>query len=243
VACTATGGEVTVSLANTSAVGAAQPITFVVTDPRDNKTTTLTLAPGEAGQITLDGMADGAYVIPVTADGVALPSVEVTVDCQQPAVSAITEDCENGGQVVTITNTGGSPVEVTVAKDGTMVKVVTVPADGSTKVLVPMTPNEKATITVTQGETVLESREVTHGCEPATTTTTTSQATTTTKATDPSTTVPTPPTTAEAAVLGETVTNSGPLPVTGANSTGLGIFGLCLAAAGVCLLQASRRRA
>ncbi len=247
-ACTATGGEVTVSLKNNSAVGTAQPIAFVVTDPRDGQTTALTLAPGESGQITLEGMADGTYVIPVTADGVPQPSVEVTIDCQQPEVTTITEDCENGGQVVAIENKGGSPVDVTVAKNGTSVKDVTVPANGSTKVLVPMTPSETATITVTQGSTVIDSREVTHGCEPATTTTTTPASTTTTTpgsttTVAPSTDPSTPPTTADAAVLGDTVTKSGSLPVTGSNSAGLGILGLCLAAAGFCLLQASRRRA
>ncbi len=253
-ACTATGGEVTISLKNNSAVGTAQPITFVVTDPRDNKTTSLTLAPGESGEITLDGMADGTYVIPVTADGKALPSIDVTIDCQQPEVTTITEDCENGGQIVAIDNKGGSPVDVTVAKNGTTVKDVTVPANGSTKVLVPMTPDEKATITVTQGTTVIDSREVTHGCEPATTTTTTEAPTTTTTGVGPTTSTTagpttsglaptsTPPTT-DAAVLGENVSKSGSLPVTGTNSAGLGILGLCLAAAGFCLLQASRRRA
>src|SRR5690606_17025006 len=64
VECAALGGRVLVTLANSSAAGSAEAITFAVTDPRDPSIVTLlTLAPGESGVVTIDSLADGDHAI------------------------------------------------------------------------------------------------------------------------------------------------------------------------------------
>lgn len=248
VECAAPGGEVLVTVGNSSAVGQAESITFSVTDPRDPSIVTLlTLAPGETGVVTVDSLADGSYVIPVSADDVALAPIAVTVDCQQPEVDAISMDCGNGGQVVTVANPGGTPATVTVLKDGVVVDDLLVPAEGEAEVLVTMSEDETATITVVDGTTELVNRTVTQDCEDEITTTTTvpgDPSTTTTVPGEVTTTVAGDP---PAQVLSDGLTRdpvvqSATLPVTGANTLGLVLFGAALVVFGFCAVQAQRRR-
>jgi molybdopterin-guanine dinucleotide biosynthesis protein A len=248
VECAALGGKVLVTLANSSAVGEAEAITFAVTDPRDPTIVTLlTLAPGETGVVTIDSLPDGTYTIPVSADDVALAPIVLTVDCQKPVVDAISMTCSTVGQTVTLSNTGGTDSTVSVLKDDVLVTEVLIPANGQAEVVVPMTEDETATISVVDGEIVLASRTVTQDCEEEVTTTTTAPdgPTTTTVPADPTTTVPDSEVPAQ--VLSEGVTRdpavqSGTLPVTGANPFGMLLFGAALVAFGFCAVQATRRR-
>jgi molybdopterin-guanine dinucleotide biosynthesis protein A len=245
VECAALGGTVLVTVANSSPAGEAEPITFAVTDPRDPSIVTmLTLAPGESGVVSIDSLPDGSHTIPVSADGVVLTPIVVTIDCQQPKVDAISLTCSTVGQTVELSNTGGTDATVSVLKDDVLVTDVVVPANGSAEAVVPMAEDETATITVLDGETELESRTVTQDCEDEVTTTTTTPEPTTTAA--PTSTVP-GETTVPAQVLSETVTKdpvvqSGTLPVTGSSPFGLALFGAALVAFGVCAVQAQRRR-
>ena len=246
IECAALGGEVLVTLANSSPVGEAEPITFAVTDPRDPAIVTLlTLAAGESGVVTIDSLPDGTYSVPVSADGVALAPIDLTVDCQQPVVDAISMTCSTVGQTVTISNTGGTDSTVSVLKDDVLVTDVLVPADDQVEVVVPMAEDETATIVVVDGETELARRTVTQDCEEEVTTTTTQpDGSTTTVPTTPTTV---PDTEVPAQVLSEGVTRdpavqSGTLPVTGANPFGLVLLGAALVAFGWCAVQTQRRR-
>lgn len=231
VACTEAGGEVTVTLVNTSPAGTAEPITFEVTDPRDGTVTTEVVLAGSTETVVLAGLADGDYAIPVSADGTPLAPVTVTVDCEQPVVQPSNVDCVKDGFVVKLTNDGGSPTDVTVTKDGTEVSTVTVPGNGTAEVLVPMAEGETATIEVRSGDSVLQTFTATKRCDPGGTTTV----------------PPGSPTTAPPAqVLGAQVSNpgtptSGTLPYTGANTGGLVLSAGLLAMSGWLLLRASKR--
>jgi len=241
-ACTATGGAVVVTLTNASLPGEAEPIEFVVTDPRTGASTSLTVAAGATFQITLDHLADGDYVIPVAADGTSLDAIAVTVDCQDAQVSGITTSCEEGGEIVNVTNDGGSPVDLTVKKDGAVVATVTVPAEGTNAVLVPMTNGQTSLITVLDGISVIFETTVTHTCLDPTTTTTAGEATTTT--TTATTTVESTPTTVgtpQVRVRGIDV-DRGTLPTTGSSSTGWVLLALALLLGGVSLVRMTRVR-
>jgi LPXTG-motif cell wall-anchored protein len=246
VECGELGGKVVVTLKNTSPAGTAEPIVFEVTDPRDGSKTLVTLAAGDAGTVTLNQLADGDYTIPVSANGTALEPVTVTVDCQQPAVGGISTSCADGGEVVSLSNDGGSPVTLLVTKDGVKVKDVVVPAKGTNEVLVPFDNGQTAVIAVSDGPHVLLTETVTHSCvDPTTTTTTSTPSSTTTTPSGPSTTVAPGDTTPTVQVLGNEVTRAattGTLPTTGSNTTGLVLFGLSLIAFGACMVQVSRKR-
>jgi LPXTG-motif cell wall-anchored protein len=238
VECVALGGKVVVTLSNASQPGQAESIDFVVTDPRDGKTTSLTVAPGATFQVTLDHLADGDYAIPVSADGKALAPITITVECQNAQVSGIATSCDEGGETVNITNDGGSPVDVTVSQDGVVVKTVTVPAKSSNAVLVPMANGQTSVITVTDGVTVILEKTVTHTCQEATTTTTTAGEVTTTTAPTESTTstIGEPP----VRVKGVEV-DRGTLPTTGSSSTtGLVLIAAALLLGGVSLVRMTR---
>lgn len=233
VACTETGGQVTVTLVNTAVAGAAEPITFVVTDPRDGTTTTKVVAAGSSAQVVLDDLPEGEHTIAVSADGAPLAPVVAKVDCQQPEVLPSTIECVKGGFVVKVGNEGGTPSEVTVTKDGQEVSTVTVPATGTAEVLVPMDEGQTATIAVLSGDQVLQTITATKRCEDPATTTTTQPG-------GPTTSAPTQ-------VLGQQVsaptTTGGSLPYTGSNSLLLTGSALLLAVGGALLLYASRRLA
>jgi len=59
--------------------------TFVVTDAASSRTSSFTVAPGEAAAITFTDLGDGLVAVPVSIDGVA-GSVAATVSCD-PALS------------------------------------------------------------------------------------------------------------------------------------------------------------
>ncbi len=231
VECTEAGGRVTVTLTNTSPAGTAEPITFVVTDPRDgSKTTTQVVEAGSSATVVFADLPDGDYTIPVSADGEALAPIEVKVDCQQPAVLPSTVECAQGGFLVKVGNEGGTPSEVTVTKNGDKVTTVTVPANGTADVLVPMTEGEQATIEVLSGDEVIQTLTVTYDCQTPTTPTT-------------PTTAPSTPTSEGAQVLAaqQSAPTGGTLPYTGSNSLLLTISACLLALGGLLLVRAGKQ--
>jgi len=243
VACTETGGQVTVTLVNTAAAGSAEPITFVVTDPRDGATTTKVVAAGASAAVVLADLPDGSYDIGVSADGKALAPVVAKVDCQQPEVLPSTIECVKGGFVVKVGNEGGTPSEVTVKKDGAVVTTVTVPAQGTAEVLVPMDEGQTATIEVVSGDQVLQTITATKRCEDPTTTTTQPGSTTSSQPGATTTSSPTQVLGAQVSAPPAATTTGGTLPYTGSNSLLLAASALMLAVGGALLLYASRRLA
>jgi hypothetical protein len=165
VDCIAEGGLVTVLLTNEAEAGTAEPVVFVVADPRGGASETVTVPAGETLPVTFGGFADGDYSFAVTADGVALEPILVTVDCERPSVVTHGQDCAEGGYQVVVTNEGGTPATVTVTKDGSVVETVEVSAESDVTVLVPFAEEETATVEVLHDGEVLLSVEVTYDCE------------------------------------------------------------------------------
>lgn len=237
VRCTETGGTVVVTLRNTSPAGTAEPIDFTVQDPNGGTAVVRTVAAGDSAEVSFPNQPDGTLSLAVTADGNELPPVVATVDCQKPGVADGVISCVEGGWVVTLTNSGPTPVPLSVRKNGTEVQKVTVPGEGSIEVLIPLAKGETATITIVDDTTVVDEATVTNDCtEP---TTTTSLDTITTSST-PSSSSPSSSTPDTAQVLGESVTK---LPATGASTTPFAVAGVALLGLGLVLLEASRRRA
>lgn len=240
--CTATGGLVTVTLSNTAPAGSAEPVTFVVTNPVTQAQTTVTVAAGASTTVELADIPDGSYEVAVTADGKALPSIAVTVDCQQPTVKSISISCTEGGAIVTLGNDGKTPVALTVSVDGVDQTSVTVPAGSTITVTVKLTEDQPTVITVKDEKTVVDEQTVTLDCQHPTTTTTE----------QPTTTVENTSTTPTASVLGivqsrpnpavaPQTTTPGTLPTTGSSAATLLLAGGLLLFAGTCLVAAARK--
>jgi hypothetical protein len=188
----------------------------------DGETTVLVpLSEGQTATITVE--ADGFGI---------LTEQVVTLDCQEPAAS-FEVDCAEGGVVVTLTNDGPEPVELTVLQDGEVIETVVV-GDTPVEILVPMDEDQTSTITVTDADTVVDEQEITYDCEPPETTSTTEpEATTTVPGGDGSTTT--------FVVLGRSESPS-TLPVTGANVFGLLAVATGLVLGGASLVGITRRR-
>jgi uncharacterized cupredoxin-like copper-binding protein len=227
--CTAEGGEITVTLENTSPAGEAESIVFVVTDPRDGSETTEAVQAGESKTVVLTGFADGEHAIGVTADGEVLDAVEVTVDCAQPYIDGFTLQCTEGGVILTLGNSGTVPVEVSILVDDVEIATATIPAGDVSDILIPLDEDQKATIKVTSGDDVLVDTSVDFDCtkpeEPTTTTTTERPIETRVLA--------------GGAELGEPRVAGAALPVTG-SSLGLAGLGLLLLAVGAGVLVVRR---
>lgn len=85
-----------------SHTGGIDPITFVVTDPRDSSDTIVILNPGDPdATVCLDDWPCGDYVIPVTQDGVP-EDQNVTVACGENPVVEVELDCGDGTVLVTV---------------------------------------------------------------------------------------------------------------------------------------------
>jgi hypothetical protein len=168
--CVDFDGNVVVALANT---GGTEPIHFVVTDPRDQSTTTRDVAVGASATVTLAGLPDGTYTIGVTADGKVLDQT-ITVDCDRPGSPAVYQDVEcaerGGTVVVTLANTSpegeAEPItfEVTDPRDPEIVTTITVPAGESGAVRIEDLPDGEWTIPVSADQVVLEPVVVTVDC-------------------------------------------------------------------------------
>ena len=256
--CTATGGLVTVTLSNEGEPGKAKPIVFVVTDPTGGGPTavttdptigtnvdhTVTVAPGQSDTVTIPNVPDGKISIPVTADGESLDAITIEVDCQSPAVDPVSIDCADGGALVTITNTGPTPVEVVVQRDDLPVATVIVPGatndgPGSTNVLVPIDEDQTVTISVTANGEVIDSQTVLLNCVTPTSTTVAPTSTSPSSTTTP----PSSTTPSTATVEGVQVTRAAAttLPVTGSSNTLLLVtIGGLLILAGGCFVGAAK---
>src|SRR4029077_3087537 len=115
--------------------------------------------------VTVPLAEDQTATIVVEADGVGIVTQQVvTHDCQNPVATAAVQ-CSEGGVVVTLTNDGDSPVELTVLKDGqvvTTVEVGTTPVD----VTVPMTEDQPSTVTFKEGDPTVSEQDMTYNCLP-----------------------------------------------------------------------------
>ena len=184
--------------------------------------------------------ADGetTVLVPLTEDQKATIAVEaegfgtiveevVQLDCNNP-LAAFAVECAEGGVVVTLTNDGESPVDLTVTKDGEIVDTVTV-GDTPVDVLVPMDEDETSTIVVTNGAVPVDEQVITYDCTPPDTVPPDSV--------PPDLAPPGSPTTFE--VLG---TQETPLPRTGANVFGMVTLAAGLILAGASMLGMARRR-
>jgi FtsP/CotA-like multicopper oxidase with cupredoxin domain len=245
--CTAQGGEVTVTLANTTPAGEGEPIEFVVTDPTGGPGRTVTVEAGTSAEVVFDGLADGGYTIDVTADGTPWGRIVVEVDCRRPEVLGVLVECvEDGGEVLVLSNDGPTPVELTVLVDGEPLTTVVVPGDDVAAVVIPVGEDESVQVTVREGDDVVGELDVTRDCEEPTPSTTA----------PPSTTVPPgggttlPPSSltdlplefgipTEVAGVQQT---PGTLPRTGGDHLRSVVVALLLVGAGGLLVLASRQR-
>ena len=209
----ASGGAI-VTLRNT---GGGEVVYQIVVDGQ-NFGPTHTVASNGEQEVTVPLSEDQTATIVVEADGLGIVTQKVvTHDCQNPAVTAAVQ-CSEGGVVVTLTNDGDSPVELTVLKDGQVVTTVEVGAT-PVDVTVPMTEDQTSTVTVKDGDTTVSEQDMTYNCLP------------------PETVPPASITTVE--VLGTTET---PLPKTGSNVFGLVTLASGLILAGASLIGMTRRR-
>ena len=209
----ASGGAV-VTLRNT---GGGEVVYQIVVDGEDFGPTHTVASKGEE-KVTVPLTEDQTATIVVEADGVGIVTQQVvTHNCQNPAATAAVQ-CAEGGVVVTLTNDGDSPVELTVLKDGQVVTTVEVGAT-PVDVTVPMTEDQTSTVTVEDGDTTVFEQDMTYNCLP------------------PETVPPASVTTFE--VLGTTET---PLPKTGSNVFGMVALASGLILAGASLIGMTRRR-
>ncbi|MCD9624550.1 Cys-Gln thioester bond-forming surface protein [Rhabdothermincola salaria] len=110
VECIDFDGTITVTLANTGTPGKAKPVAFVVKDPvTDAVVFDGSLEAGETKIIEFDGLADGDYTVPVTANGDD-ESLALTVDCDGPGTPVVEKLVEcvdfDGTVTLTLKNTG-----------------------------------------------------------------------------------------------------------------------------------------
>jgi hypothetical protein len=238
VECTALGGDITITLENDGVPGKNLPVTFRVTDPRDDTFQDVTVDPGQTKTVTLPGFEDGEVTIPVVVvngleefAGVASasrPAAEVNLDqtvdvaCQPVA----TIECAASGLLVTVRNGGDVEAEFTVLKNGTVVDTVTVPAFGGTvPVNVPADEGETLTISVEIDGVEAFTQTTTRDCEP-----------------------PPPPPPTQPEVLGaiqtpaSPVTTTAALPYTGGEVLRTLLLGLGLGLVGFALVGVARRR-
>jgi LPXTG-motif cell wall-anchored protein len=166
--------------------------------------------------VPLDEDEEATITVVVGEDEILAEEL-VSMNCQEPSATAVVE-CDEGGVVVTLTNDGESPVELTVSKNCEVVDTVEVGSE-PVEVLVPMDEDELATITVSDASGVVEEFEFTLDCEEP---------------------PPSTPTTVE--VFGTTET-PGRLPATGTSITAYVALALGLVLAGASLIGLSRRRA
>jgi hypothetical protein len=166
--------------------------------------------------VPLDEDQEATIAVEAAGSGTVVEEV-VVQDCQNPS-AAFAVECAEDGVVVTLTNDGESPAELTVTKDGEVVDTVSV-GDTPVDVLVPMDEDETATIAVANGDVPVDEQEVIFDCQPPDA--------------NPPARVPT------AEVLG---TQESPLPRTGSNVFGMVALAAGLILAGATLLGVTRRR-
>ena len=177
---------------------------------------------------------DQRATIAVEAEGFGTVVEDVVqLNCNEP-VAAFAVECAEGGVVVTLTNDGDTPVDLTVTKDGEVVATVTV-GDTPVEVLVPMDEDETSTITVTNGEVPVDEQEITYDCTPPDTV---PPDTVPPDTVPPGDTIP-PASVTTFEVLG---TQETPLPVTGSTVFGMVALAAGLILAGASLLGMARRR-
>jgi LPXTG-motif cell wall-anchored protein len=127
---------------------------------------------GDPVVVGAEGSAE--VVVPMDEDQVALIGVEaedfgvileqeIDLDCQDPAAS-MTPSCEEGGVVVTLTNEGPTPVDLTVFVDGEALVTETVGSE-PVDVLVSLEEDQTAEISVQDGDEVLDTTTITFDCE------------------------------------------------------------------------------
>jgi hypothetical protein len=170
-ACVSFDGDVVVDLAN---VGGTEPITFVVTDPRDGTTTTRSVAVGSSASLTLPAFADGTYTVGITADGAPLAQT-VSIDCDRPGLPAVFHDVEcaalGGTVLVTVGNTSAvgtaEPITFAVAdpRDPTIVTLLTLAAGETGVVTIEALPDGAATVAVSADGVALAPIEVVVDCQ------------------------------------------------------------------------------
>ena len=241
--CTADGGEVTVTLTNTTPAGEGEPVTFVVTDPTGGSDRTVTVEAGSSTDIVFSGLADGDYVVDVTADGQPWGRISVEVDCRRPEVLGVLVEClEEGGEVLVLANDGPTPVELTVLVDGEELTTVVVPGDDLAAVVIPVAEDESVQVTVLDGDVVVAELEVTRDCEEPTPSTTTPPGGGTTAPPGAGTTLPPPGRTDIPTEVAGIQQTAGTLPRTGGDHARMIVAGLLLVAAGALLVLAAQQR-
>jgi LPXTG-motif cell wall-anchored protein len=161
-----------------------------------------------------------ATITVVVGEDQILAQETVTQNCQEPSATAAV-DCAEGGVVVTLTNDGESPVELTVSKGGEVVDTVVVGRE-PVEVVVPMDEDETATITVSDASGVVDEFDFTYDCQPPPTE---------------------PPSSSTTFAVGGITERPGSLPTTGSSVGGFVSLAAGLLLAGASLVGLSRRRA
>ena len=122
----------------------------------------------ETGTVSVNWTDSAGPVVPAKE----IFTQEFTFDCIHPGAT-ITHTCDEGVHVH-FTNTGESPLDMTVTKGGTVIDTVTVPGNGSADRTYAMAEDETATYRVTGGGFDSGDTPFTHDCvQPSTTTSTT----------------------------------------------------------------------
>lgn len=160
----------------------------------------------------------------------------LVIKCEPPVTtttSTTSTSTTTSSTTTTTEPTTTTQPTTTTTKPTTTTSSTTTSTSTSTSTTVPSTTSTIPSTTTSSTTTT----------EPSTTTTTQGQSTTSTVSPSTTTTVPPPTVTSVPPVTGSVspTPSGGSLPVTGAQSTGLVIFGLVLVAIGVVLLVASRK--
>jgi hypothetical protein len=103
---------------------------------------------GHEAEVVVPIEEQASASIDVMAEGMTVESATVTRDCEMPAVVAIA-NCSFRGAQLTMTNSGQSPSDLSVAKGDETVDVVTVDSGGSVVREYPMAEDEHAAFRVT----------------------------------------------------------------------------------------------
>jgi LPXTG-motif cell wall-anchored protein len=140
----AEGGSVLVTLSNTGDDATTATVTYNgetkldVPVPVGGTSVSFALNPADEG---------GNAVVSVTFEGLAPSAVSAAVDCQKPSVDGFSVECAEGNIVVTVSNDGDLPTDVTVNGE-----TKSVPAGGTTEFNVPITGDGDTVITITGDE-------------------------------------------------------------------------------------------
>ena len=161
-ACSASPGATGALVVLTNA-GAHKPVVFTVNGVDH------TVEPDATDAFVIPGAEGDTVHLRITAADPAFTPVElgVLVDCVQPAVT-LTHGCADGGVLASLTNPAGvSPAVFTIEVDGTPFGgSVTVAGGAASSVLVPMSEDQTATITVREASEAnpVASAAFTHDC-------------------------------------------------------------------------------